>query len=201
MTTLSNPDWLDPRLSSDDHFLHPHALVDKGATIGRGSRVWAFAHIAAGATIGTDANICDHTFIESGVTVRDRVTIKSGVFLWEGTYLEDDVFVGPNVSFTNDPRPRSRHRPDQYDGIRVQRGASIGAGAVLLPGITIGEGAMVGAGAVVTRNVPAFALVHGNPARIKGYVCRCGQSLNVGSEPGDRCSQCEPAPHFERFAA
>lgn len=150
-------------------FQHPTALVES-ATIGRGTRVWAFTHILAGATIGSDCNICDHVFVEGEVKIGDRVTIKCGVQLWNGVSLEDDVFVGPNATFTNDPFPRSRQWLASHKKTTVHRGASIGANATLLPGITVGAAAMVGAGAVVTHDVPPLAVVAGNPARIIGYV-------------------------------
>jgi UDP-2-acetamido-3-amino-2,3-dideoxy-glucuronate N-acetyltransferase len=151
-----------------DYFKHPNALVESDQ-IGSGTRIWAFAHLLPGARIGRDCNICDHTFIENDVLVGDRVTIKSGVFLWDGIILEDDVFVGPNATFTNDRFPRSRE-PFQLDRTLVRVGASIGANATILPGLTIGEHAMVGAGAVVTRDVPPYAIVTGNPARIRGFA-------------------------------
>ncbi len=138
--------------------------------IGAGTRIWAFAHVLAGARIGSDCNICDHTFIEGGAEVGDRVTIKCGVQLWEGVTLEDDVFVGPNATFTNDPLPRSKRHPVSYGRTRVRRGASIGANATILPGVTIGPEAMIGAGTVVTRNVPARAIVMGNPGYVSGYM-------------------------------
>jgi UDP-2-acetamido-3-amino-2,3-dideoxy-glucuronate N-acetyltransferase len=150
--------------------VHQHALVEPGARIGPGTRIWAFAHILPGAVIGRDCNICDQTFIENDVVVGDRVTIKSGVQLWDGVTLGDDVFVGPNATFTNDPFPRSRQRPTSFPRTFVCNGASIGANATILPGLTIGEAAMVGAGAVVTKDVPPEAIVVGNPARIVGYV-------------------------------
>ncbi len=150
------------------YFKHPQALVES-PHIGRGTRVWAFAHVLPNAVIGEDCNICDHVFIENDVVVGDRVTIKSGVQLWDAVRLEDDVFVGPNATFTNDPFPRSKH-PQEFAQIVVKRGASIGANATILPGITIGANAMVGAGAVVTRDVPPNAIVTGNPARIQAYV-------------------------------
>jgi len=152
-----------------DYFVHPNAIVES-ADIGRGTRIWAFAHVLPGAVVGEDCNICDHTFIEGGVVVGDRVTVKSGVQLWDGVSLEDDVFVGPNATFTNDPFPRSRRHPERYEKTVVMKGASIGANATILPGITVGTNAMVGAGAVVTRDVPPNAIVAGNPARIMGYV-------------------------------
>ncbi len=150
-------------------FQHPQALVET-TNIGEGTRVWAFAHILPKAVIGRDCNVCDHVFIENEVTVGDRVTIKCGVQLWDGVSVEDDVFIGPNVTFTNDPFPRSRQRPERYPTTLIRKGASIGGNATILPGITVGAGAMVGAGAVVTRSVPPHAVVVGNPARIVRYV-------------------------------
>jgi len=142
-----------------------HPLADVATPdIGEGTRVWQFAVVLAGARIGSDCNICAHTFIEGSVTVGNRVTIKSGVFLWDGLVVEDDVFLGPNATFTNDRFPRSRTRAD-YPTTTIKRGASIGAGAVILPGLTIGEDAMIGAGAVVTRSVPSGETWVGNPAR------------------------------------
>ncbi len=149
--------------------LHANSLVET-TRIGPGTRVWAFAHILPGATIGRDANICDHVFIEDDVVLGDRVTVKSGVQLWNGLRIEDDVFIGPNASFANDRFPRSKQYPDRYLTTTVCKGASIGSGATVLGGLTIGAEAMVGAGAVVTRDVPPFAIVTGNPARIRGYV-------------------------------
>jgi UDP-2-acetamido-3-amino-2,3-dideoxy-glucuronate N-acetyltransferase len=142
-----------------------HPLADVGSQdIGTGTRVWQYAVILPGAKVGRDCNICAHTFIEGGVIVGDRVTVKSGVYLWDGLIVEDDVFLGPNATFTNDPHPRSRVRTS-YPTTTIKRGASIGAGAVILPGLTIGEGAMIGAGAVVTKSVPAGETWTGNPAR------------------------------------
>ena len=160
--TVDSPAVRTPRI-------HPQALVES-AHIGAGSRVWAFAHILPGARIGADCNICDGVFVENDVVVGDRVTVKCGVQLWDGVTLEDDVFVGPNVTFTNDPFPRSRQQPLQYSRTLVRQGASIGANATILPGLVIGQHAVVGAGSVVTRDVPAHAIVVGNPARIKRFA-------------------------------
>jgi UDP-2-acetamido-3-amino-2,3-dideoxy-glucuronate N-acetyltransferase len=154
---------------TEQYFRHPHAIVET-ASVGERTRIWAFAHVLPGARIGVDCNICDHVFIEADVVVGDRVTVKSGVQLWDGVTLEDDVFVGPNATFTNDPFPRSRRRPAEYTRTVVHAGASIGANATILPGTHIGPNAMVGAGAVVMHDVPANAIVIGNPAFIKGYV-------------------------------
>lgn len=150
-------------------FIHPLADVADCA-IGKGTKVWQFVVILKGAKIGQDCNICAQTLIEGDVIVGDRVTIKSGVQLWDGTRIEDDVFIGPNVTLTNDPYPRSKEYPEHFSGVIVERCASIGANATLLPGITIGEASMVGAGAVVTKSVPAGAVVAGNPAKILRYV-------------------------------
>jgi len=147
-----------------DIFVHPSALVD-AEEIGSGTRIWQFVVILAGAVIGRETNICSHVFVESDVRVGARVTIKAGVQLWNGITIEDDVFVGPNVSFTNDRHPRSGNRDFALGRIVLRRGCSIGAGACILPDIEIGEGAMVGAGAVVTKNVAPNTTVVGNPAR------------------------------------
>jgi acetyltransferase-like isoleucine patch superfamily enzyme len=150
-------------------FQHQHAIVES-PNIGQGTRVWAFTHILSKAVIGADCNICDHVFIENDVMIGDRVTVKSGVQLWDGIRIENDVFVGPNATFTNDAFPRSKQYLKKYPVTVVREGASIGANATILPGITVGRQAMVGAGAVVTRSVPPFAVVVGNPARIVRYT-------------------------------
>jgi len=170
------------------YFKHDAAIVES-SDVGDGTRVWAFAHILPGARIGRDCNICDHTFIENDVVVGDRVTIKCGVQLWDGVTLEDDVFVGPNATFTNDPLPRSRQRPEAFSRTLVRRGASIGANATILPGLTIGEGAMIGAGAVLTKNAPPNAILVGNPARIAGYVGTLKPAAHAARTPTDLGSE------------
>ena len=147
-------------------FIHDKALVDAGARIGARTRVWGFSHVLAGARIGADCNICEQVFIENDVIVGDRVTFKRGVQLWDGLRVGDDVHIGPNVTFTNDKYPKSRNSGYTCLPTHIEAGASIGGGAVILPGLTIGAGAMVGAGAVVTRSVPPGVTVVGNPARI-----------------------------------
>jgi UDP-2-acetamido-3-amino-2,3-dideoxy-glucuronate N-acetyltransferase len=168
-------------------FIHPKAIVDSSAVIGMRSRVWAFAHIADGVTIGDDCNICDHTFLENGVVLGHRVTVKCGVYLWSGVQIEDDVFIGPCVAFSNDLRPRSRKPPERYSPTVLRKGCSIGANATLLP-VTVGEWAMIGAAAVVTRDVPAHALMVGNPARKVGWVCSCGERLKTMTEDRLHCT-------------
>jgi acetyltransferase-like isoleucine patch superfamily enzyme/CheY-like chemotaxis protein len=156
---------------------HPKALIDEGVSIGHGTRVWAFAHIVNGAVLGEDCNICDHTFIEGAVRIGNRVTVKCGVFLWDGLTIEDDVFIGPGAIFTNDNRPRSRQHLKIYFQTVLRQGCTLGAGSITLPGITVGRWAMVGAGSIVTRDVPDHALVVGNPARFRAWICRCGEKL------------------------
>ncbi len=176
-------------------FVHPSAICESAA-IGDGSRVWAFAHIMDGAVVGRDCNIGDHAFIESGVQVGQRVTIKNGVMLFRGVSIEDDVFIGPSVTFTNDRYPRSPRMPEVAGRYKcdanwlaptvVRHGATIGAGAVILPGVTIGTYATVGAASVVTRDVADHRLVLGNPARAVGWMCVCGLPLR---DPWT-CRQC-----------
>ncbi|MEO8160115.1 MAG: WxcM-like domain-containing protein [Arenimonas sp.] len=165
-------------------FIHAQALCESD-DIGSGTRVWAFAHVLPGATIGEDCNICDHVFIEGDVRVGNRSTVKCGVQLWNGVRLGDDVFVGPNATFTNDPFPRSKRYLENILETVVEDCASIGANATILPGVRIGRGAMIGAGAVITRSVPPNAIVVGNPARIVGYVSegRAGTKHGEASSP------------------
>lgn len=163
----------------NDIFIHETADV-KTKHIGPGTTIWQYVVILSGAKIGADVNICAHCFIEDDVVIGDRVTIKSGVYLWNGVKCEDDVFIGPNVTFTNDNFPRSKVYPDKFLSTVIEKGATIGGGAVILPGITIGQHAMVGAGAVVTQSVPPYAIVIGSPARITGYVN--SEILNVSEK-------------------
>jgi acetyltransferase-like isoleucine patch superfamily enzyme/dTDP-4-dehydrorhamnose 3,5-epimerase-like enzyme len=154
-----------------------HALADVHTScVGSGSRIWQFCVILPGAKLGANCNICSHCFIENDVVIGDNVTVKNGVFLWDGLRIEDDVFIGPNATFTNDKLPRSKSPPASFLNTTVRKGASVGANATILPGITLGENCVVGAGAVVTRSVPAFAIVTGNPARIRGYANANGQA-------------------------
>ncbi|MBC7618786.1 MAG: WxcM-like domain-containing protein [Candidatus Saccharibacteria bacterium] len=150
-------------------FIHPLSDVQSSA-IGAGTRLWQFVVVLPGARIGQDCNICSHCLIENDVVIGDRVTVKSGVQLWDGLRVEGDVFIGPNVSFTNDRFPRSQKKPEKFLVTRIDEGASIGAGAVILPGVVIGRKSMIAAGAVVTRSVPPNAVVVGNPAKIVGYT-------------------------------
>ena len=144
-----------------------HPLSDVQSTnIGTDTRIWQFSVVLKDAVIGNNCNVCAHTLIENDVVVGNNVTIKSGVYLWDGIRIEDDVFIGPCVAFTNDKTPRSKQYPEVFLSTIVKKGASIGANATILPGVTLGEYCMVGAGAIVTKDVPAYATVVGNPARV-----------------------------------
>lgn len=148
-----------------------HELADVApCEIGEDTKVWQFVVILENAKIGKNCNICAHSLIESDVVIGNNVTVKSGVYIWDGTRIENDVFLGPNATLTNDLMPRSKKHPEQFSGITLKQGCSIGANATLLPGITVGVGAMVGAGAVVTQSVPDYAVVVGSPAKIIRYI-------------------------------
>lgn len=148
-----------------------HPLADVHSTqIGAGTTVWQFCVVLGGATIGANCNINAHCLVENDVVIGNNVTVKCGVYLWDGLRVGDNVFIGPNATFTNDMYPRSKQYPEAFPQTIVEHHASIGAGAVILPGVTIGHHALVGAGAVVTRDVPPHALVAGNPARIVRYL-------------------------------
>lgn len=169
-------------------FVHPQAIVEPGARIGAGTRVWAFSHILGNAVLGEDCNICDHTFIEGKVSLGNRVTVKSGVYLWDELIIEDDVFIGPAAVFTNDRFPRSKKYPANFPETTLRQGCSIGANSVILPGLEVGRWSMTGAGSVVTRNVKGFSLVVGNPSRVVGWVCKCGESLSLVDQDSIDCS-------------
>ena len=165
--------------------IHPTAEVEPGAEIGDGTRVWHHCHVRAGAKIGAECVLGYGVYVDAGVVIGDRCKLQNRVSVYRGATLEDGVFVGPHVTFTNDMHPRAVS-PDGRSlsdadwpalPTLVQEGASIGAGAVILPGLTIGRWAMVAAGSLVSHDVPDHALVAGNPARPAGYVCSCGRTL------------------------
>lgn len=152
----------------DSHyFSSKYAIVDS-KNIGSGTRIWSFSHIMPRAIIGNDCNIGENVFIENDVLIGDRVTIKNGVQIWDGITIGNDVFVGPNATFTNDKFPRSRRVPDCPTRTTIEDQVTIGANSTILPGLLIQKGSFIGAGAVVTKNVPPFVLVLGNPARVVG---------------------------------
>ena len=161
-----------------DYFVHDTSLVDCNAEIGKGTKIWQFCNIMANVNIGDNCNIGQGVFIEGGVTIGNRVKIKNNVALYSGVACEDDVFLGPNCVFTNVINPRSFIEiKNEFRKTIVRKGATIGANATIICGHTIGAYSMVGAGSVVTKDVPDYALVVGNPAGIKGYVCQCGERL------------------------
>lgn len=158
--------------------LRVHALADVQAhQIGAGTTIWQFSVVMAGARIGENCNINAHTLIENDVIIGNNVTIKSGVQLWDGIRVADDVFIGPNVTFTNDLLPRSKRWPEKFMQTHIEHHASVGANVTIIAGVRIGVYAMIGAGSVVTRNVANYALVYGNPAKQHGFVCECGAKL------------------------
>ena len=161
-------------------FVHPSAIVET-ETIGQDTRIWAFVHILKNVSIGNNCNICDHCFIENDVNIANNVTVKSGIYIWSGVHIEDDVFLGPNVVFTNDLRPRSKQYIDPVKTF-LRKGASVGANSTILAGITIGEYAMTGIGSVVTKDVKPFALVYGNPAKQHGWVDEEGNKLEKNNQ-------------------
>lgn len=174
-------------MKKPERWVHPKGLCDSDC-VGRGTRIWAFAHVMKESEVGEDCNIGEHVFVESGAKIGDRCTIKNGVMVWEGVTIADDVFVGPGVLFTNDRFPRSPrlemvkeryHGKDWLVKTKVCRGASVGAGAIVLPGVVIGEFATVAAGSVVSKSVPPGRLAVGSPARVRGWVCQCGGVLDA----------------------
>jgi UDP-2-acetamido-3-amino-2,3-dideoxy-glucuronate N-acetyltransferase len=180
---------------SDNVIIHDSAIVDEGAQIGAGTRIWHFCHVTGSTRIGERCVLGQNVYVGPNVTIGNNVHIQNNVSVYEGVTLEDDVFCGPSMVFTNVLDPRSAFPiagPEEFSPTLVKRGASLGANCTIVCGNTVGEGALVGAGAVVTRDVPDFALVVGVPAKIAGYVCRCGETLG-DVEEGERvvCGTCE----------
>jgi UDP-2-acetamido-3-amino-2,3-dideoxy-glucuronate N-acetyltransferase len=180
-------------MSEKPYFVHETSVVDEPCSIGAGTRIWHFCHVMKDGVIGRDCTIGQNVLVASGVRVGDHCKIQNNVSLYEGVVLEDHVFCGPSAVFTNVVNPRSEvTRKHEYRRTLVRRGATIGANATILCGITIGAYAFVGAGAVATRDVADFALVTGNPARSRGFICRCGVKLEVTGESA-RCAACATA--------
>ena len=174
------------------YFVHESSYVDQPVEIGEGTKIWHFSHVMTGSTIGRECTIGQNVVIGPRVRIGNRVKIQNNVSVYEGVELEDEVFCGPSMVFTNVVTPRCgtpRNRPEDFAPTRVRRGASLGANCTVVCGHTIGEYAFVGAGSVVTADVPPYALVYGNPARVRGYACECGERLNVAYDAA-RCERC-----------
>lgn len=182
-------------MSDTPYFVHESSYVDEPCQIGAGTQIWHFCHIMKGCVIGERCKIGQNVVISPGVRIGNNVKIQNNVSVYSGVTLEDDVFCGPSMVFTNVSTPRAaypRNTADQYLPTLVKRGASIGANATIVCGHTIGEYAFIGAGAVVARDVPAYAFVYGNPARVHGWACECGPKLQfVAGEA--TCHECGKA--------
>jgi UDP-2-acetamido-3-amino-2,3-dideoxy-glucuronate N-acetyltransferase len=183
-----------------DYFVHESSYVDEGAVIGAGSKIWHFCHVMPGAVIGERCSLGQNVVVMSGTRLGNNVKIQNNVSIYEGVTLEDDVFCGPSSVFTNVTNPRSHvSRRHEFRPTLVKRGASIGANATIVCGITLGEYAFIGAGAVVTSDVPAFALMVGVPARRVGWMCQCGERLQL-QEGKAGCGVCGAAYRDEQGA-
>ena len=170
-------------------FIHESAYVDDGAKIGDDTKVWHFCHVLGGAAIGERCSLGQNVVVMNGVKIGSNVKIQNNVSVYEGVELEDDVFCGPSMVFTNVINPRSHiSRKNEYKATRVRRGVTIGANATIVCGVTLGEYAFIGAGTVITRDVPAYALMVGVPARQIGWMCQCGERLSAQSP--ERCAVC-----------
>jgi len=180
-----------------DYSIHPTAIVDHGARISAGTRIWHWVHVCGGASIGENCSLGQNVFIANKVIIGNNVKIQNNVSVYDDVTLEDDVFCGPSMVFTNVINPRSHvPRKDEYLATLVRRGATLGANCTVVCGHTIGEYAFVGAGAVVTRDVSPYALVVGSPARRIGWVCRCGERLPEGRET-IACRACATRYHID----
>ena len=176
-----------------DVFVHESSYVDDGCEIGEGSKIWHFSHVMSGSRIGRRCNIGQNVVISPQVVIGDNVKIQNNVSIYTGVILEDDVFCGPSMVFTNVVNPRSHvSRKDEYQPTLVKQGASLGANSTIVCGHTVGRFAFVGAGAVVTKDIPDYALVVGNPSRITGWMCSCGVKLAAGAAPPPQatCQSC-----------
>ncbi len=177
------------------YFHHETSTVEVNADIGENTKIWHYAHVRSGSKIGKNCNLGKDVYMDEGAVLGDNVRVQNGVSIYKGVVVEDDVFLGPHMTFTNDLYPRANSNNWGIVDTLVKKGASIGAHATIVSGITIGKCAMVGAGAVVTKDVPDYGLVFGNPAKLKGFVCSCGTKLSEVVEENDknvelRCSDC-----------
>jgi UDP-2-acetamido-3-amino-2,3-dideoxy-glucuronate N-acetyltransferase len=175
-----------------DYFVHESSYIDEGAEIGAGTKIWHFCHVMPKTRIGLNCNIGQNVLVAGDVIIGNNVKIQNNVSLYAGVIIEDDVFLGPSMVFTNVINPRSHVvRRNEYQTTLVKRGASIGANATIVCGVTLGQYSFVGAGSVVTKDVPAYALVYGNPARVRGWVCQCGVKLSFEMNGKQGIAACE----------
>jgi UDP-2-acetamido-3-amino-2,3-dideoxy-glucuronate N-acetyltransferase len=175
-----------------DYFVHESSYVDDGAEIGAGTNIWHFCHIMPRAHIGERCNIGQNVLVAPDVKIGSNVKIQNNVSLYTGVIVEDDVFLGPSMVFTNVINPRSHvSRKDEFKTTLVRKGASIGANSTILCGLTLGYYCFVGAGSIVTRDVPDYALVYGSPARLRGWMCRCGEQLMFTEQNGVEKAVCK----------
>ena len=165
-------------------YVDPTAIIDKPVNIGSGTKIWHFVHIMKDAQIGKECIIADYVYIGRGVKIGNKVKLENRVTVYEGVTIHDNVFIGPHVAFTNDLYPRSLNPDWKILPTLVKQGSSIGAGSVIVCGVTIGENALIGAGSVVTNDIPNLALAYGNPARVRGFICKCGTKLETEEENG-----------------
>jgi UDP-2-acetamido-3-amino-2,3-dideoxy-glucuronate N-acetyltransferase len=173
-------------------YAHPTAVLDEGCRVGAGSRIWHFCHLAAGAVLGENCSLGQNVFVADGVTLGHNVKVQNNVSLYSGVVCEDDVFLGPSVVFTNVRNPRSavpRRGAGHYQPTYLERGVSIGANATIVCGVRLGRYAFVGAGSVVTKDVPAYALVYGNPARPHGWLSAHGHRLQFDAAGRATCPE------------
>ena len=179
-------------MSNKGYFVHPSSLIDDNVKIGKGTKIWHFCHIMSGARIGKNCKIGQDVFIDRDVKIGNNVKIQNHVSVYRGVTLEDNVFCGPSMVFTNVFNPRSAYPRDirEYRKTLVKKGATIGANATIICGTTLGKSAFIGAGTVVTKDVPDYALVHGNPAKIRGWMCECGEKLEFKNDRAI-CNKCE----------
>jgi UDP-2-acetamido-3-amino-2,3-dideoxy-glucuronate N-acetyltransferase len=174
-----------------DYFVHESSYIDEGAKIGAGTKIWHFCHVMPRAHIGERCNIGQNVLVASDVIIGNNVKIQNNVSLYTGVIVEDDSFLGPSMVFTNVVNPRSHvNRKDQYKTTLVRKGASIGANATIVCGVTLGQYCFVGAGSVITRDVPDYALVYGSPARLRGWMCQCGEQLTFTGQAEEETATC-----------
>jgi len=186
-------------MNDKDYFVHPSSFIDDDVQVGEGTKIWHFCHIMKGARIGKTCKIGQNVFVDRQVKIGNNVKIQNNVSVYRGVTLEDNVFCGPSMVFTNVINPRSLYPRDigEYRKTLVEKGVTIGANATILCGVTIGKSAFIGAGSVVTKDIPSYTLVYGNPANIEGWMCECGKKLEFRAKKA-KCYQC--GREYERLA-